>query len=131
MPNDLAHFAIHANDCERAKRFYESTFGWHFQPWGPPGFWLIQTTRGAVGGSLQKRQTPVTGSGMTGFECTIAVDDVRATAAAIERSGGTIVMNPFVIERVGTLIQFRDTEGNAACAMQDEKQYEKGVQSGA
>ena len=36
MPNDVAHFAIHADDCQRAKRFYEEVFGWTFEPWGPP-----------------------------------------------------------------------------------------------
>lgn len=123
MPNDLAHFAIHADDCERAKRFYETVFGWQFQPWGPPGFWLIQTTKGAVGGALQQRQHAVSGRGMIGFECTIGVEDVRATASAVEKAGGTVVMKPFLIERVGTLIQFQDTEGNSVSAMQ----YEKGV----
>jgi predicted enzyme related to lactoylglutathione lyase len=123
MPNDLAHFAIHADDCERAKRFYETVFGWQFQPWGPPGFWLIQTSKGAVGGSLQQRQHAVSGRGMIGFECTIGVEDVRATASAVEKAGGKVVMKPFLIERVGTLIQFQDTEGNSVSAMQ----YEKGV----
>lgn len=124
MPNDLAHFAIHADDCERAKRFYETAFQWRFQAWGPPGFWLIHTSQNApVGGSLQQRQQPVTGRGMIGFECTIGVENVQATAAAVEKAGGKITMKPFVIERVGTLIQFEDTEGNAVCAMQ----YEKGV----
>ncbi len=123
MPNDLAHFAIHADDCERAKRFYETVFGWKFQPWGPPGFWLIETSKGAVGGSLQQRQHAVSGRGMIGFECTVGVEDVRATASAVEKAGGTVVMKPFLIERVGTLIQFQDTEGNSVSAMQ----YEKGV----
>jgi predicted enzyme related to lactoylglutathione lyase len=121
MPNDLAHFAIHADDCPRAKRFYEAVFGWKFQPWGPPGFWLIETSSGAVGGSLQQRQHPVSGRGMIGFECTIAVSDVNAIATAIEKAGGTVVMKPFLIERVGTLIQFQDTEGNSVSAMQYER----------
>jgi uncharacterized protein len=121
MPNDLAHFAIHADDCERAKRFYETVFDWKFQPWGPPGFWLIETSKGAVGGSLQQRQHPVNGRGMIGFECTIGVADVRAIAAAIEKAGGTVHMKPFVIERVGTLIQFQDTESNSVAAMQYER----------
>lgn len=118
MPNDLAHFAIHADDCQRAKRFYEAVFGWRFEPWGPPDFWLIRTSPGAVGGSLQKRQEPVSGRGMTGFECTIAVEDVDATASAISNAHGTVTMKPFEIEGVGTLIQFEDTEGNKVCAMQ-------------
>jgi predicted enzyme related to lactoylglutathione lyase len=60
---------------------------------------------------------------MIGFECTIGVEDVRSTASAVEKAGGTVVMKPFLIERVGTLIQFQDTEGNSVSAMQ----YEKGV----
>ena len=42
MPNDIAHFAIHADDCQRAKAFYEKVFGWTFEPWGPPNFWRIE-----------------------------------------------------------------------------------------
>lgn len=117
MPNNVAHFAIHADDCQRAKRFYESVFGWSFEPWGPPDFWLIQTSPGALRGALQKRQEPVEGTGMIGFECTIGVDDVEATLAAIETHGGKVTLQPMVIESVGTLLMFEDTEGNRVGAM--------------
>ena len=53
----------------RARRFYESDFGWSFEPWGPPGFFLIKTGTDqdpGVHGALQKRETPVTGSSMIG-----------------------------------------------------------------
>ncbi len=124
MPNDIAHFAIHADDCERAKAFYQEVFGWTFEPWGPPNFWRIHTSPGAIHGALQERREPVSGTGTIGYECSISVADVRATAAAIEASGGTITMPPFEIEGVGTLAMFRDTEGNVAGAMQ----YLEGVQ---
>lgn len=119
MPNDLAHFAIHADDCPRAKRFYETVFGWRFQSWGPPGFWLIETSPGAgVKGALQQRREPVMGRGMIGFECTIGVADVRATREAVAKAGGTVLLEPFTIEHVGTMIQFQDTEGNLVSAME-------------
>ena len=118
MPNDIAHFAIHADDCRRARTFYEQVFGWTFEPWGPPDFWRIQTSPGAVNGALQRRREPLSGAGMRGYECTISVADVAATAAAIAAHGGTITLPPFLIEGVGTLLMFRDTEGNAAGAMQ-------------
>lgn len=118
MPNDIAHFAIHADDCQRAKTFYENVFGWNFEPWGPPNFWRIHTSPGAIHGALQKRQKPVTGDGMIGFECTISVEDVRAIADSVVRHGGTLTMKPFEIETVGTLVMFSDTEGNVAGAMQ-------------
>lgn len=55
---------------------------------------------------------------MIGFECTISVEDVRQSAVAVEKAGGKVVLQPFVIETVGTLVQFLDTEGNAVSAMQ-------------
>ena len=58
MPNNITHFAIHANDPERAKLFYENVFDWSFRPWGPPEFWLITTgsdEQPGIHGSLQRR----------------------------------------------------------------------------
>ena len=118
MPNDIAHFSIHADDCQRAKAFYEQVFGWTFKPWGPPNFWRIHTGPGAIQGALQERREPVTGTGTIGFECTISVEDVEAIAEAIEKHGGKVTLQPFVMETVGTLIMFQDTEGNVAGAMQ-------------
>ncbi len=118
MPNDVAHFAIHADDCDRARTFYETVFGWTFEPWGPPGFWRIHTSPGAIGGALHARQEPVSGTGMTGFQCSIAVEDVEATAAAVKQHGGLLQHEPFLIETVGTVVTFTDTEGNVVSAMQ-------------
>ena len=124
MPNNVVHFAIHADDCERAKAFYEKTFGWTFEPWGPPHFWRIHTSPGAIHGALQERRTPVSGKGMIGYECSIAVEDVRASVEAIRANGGTLTMEPFEIEGVGMLAMFEDTEGNVVGAMQ----YVEGAQ---
>ena len=118
MPNDIAHFAIHADDCQRAKTFYEQVFGWTFEPWGPPNFWRIQTSPGAVHGALQERREQVLGKGMIGFECTISVANVEAIAESIRENGGQVTMGPFEIETVGTLVMFEDTEGNVVGAMQ-------------
>ncbi len=118
MANDVTHFAIHADDCQRAKTFYEEVFGWTFEPWGPPNFWRIHTGPGAIEGALQERREPVTGTGTIGFECSISVEDVDAIAEAIEKHGGKVTLPPFVIETVGTLVMFKDTEGNVAGAMQ-------------
>ncbi len=122
-PN-VVHFAIHADDVERARTFYEAVFGWCFEAWGPPDFYLVNTgpeDDPGIHGALQKRQTPrLEGQGMDGFECTISVADVEAISQAVSRAGGTIVLPPTQIPTVGTMIQFRDTEGNLACAMQYE-----------
>ena len=58
----VAHFAINADDINRARRFYGNVFGWKFQAYGPPGFYMIDWSQtGAevpLRGSLQQRRYP-------------------------------------------------------------------------
>ena len=118
--NNVCHFAIHADNVARAKEFYHRVFGWRFDEWGPPDFYLIRTgSKDSPGilGALQKRTKPL-GAGFNGYECTISVEDVRQTEDSIVANGGSIVLKPVEIPSVGTLIQFADTEGNLVCAMQ-------------
>ena len=121
----VRHVAINADDTTRAQAFYGSVFGWTFNAWGPPGFWMIDTGAtdpGAPMTALQQRRTLVEGERMTGFECTIGVADVRATERAIVTAGGTILMPRTTIPGVGHLLWFRDTEGNVAGAMQYDRE---------
>jgi hypothetical protein len=120
MANNLASFAIHVDDVDRARRFYEAVFGWVFEPWGPPGFYLIHTGDDAdpgIQGLMHKRQAPRTGTGLNGFEPTFAVEDLDAIIAAVEANGGRITMPKAPIPTVGVLIRFDDTEGNNVGAM--------------
>ena len=119
MRQTVSHFAINADDVDRARRFYEHVFGWTFEAWGPPGFYQIDTGAGADGprGALQQRRELVTSTPMIGFECTIAVDDIDATERAVLAQGGKVLMQRSVIVGVGTLMFFADTEGNAFGAM--------------
>jgi hypothetical protein len=120
--SQVAHFAINADDVTRARRFYEKVFGWRFQAYGPPGFYMVdeESARSTVPlrGSLQKRREIVKGVPMHGFECTISVDDIQATATSIEANGGAIVMAICTLAGIGQLLFFRDPEGNIAGAMQ-------------
>lgn len=126
--NNVCHFAIHADDVERAKSFYTNVFGWRFEEWGPPEFYLIQTdTEGSTGihGALQKRQEPV-GTSFNGYECSISVEDVTKTAETITEHGGTIVHEEVEIPTVGRIVKFADTEGNIACAIQYAEDFAQG-----
>ena len=43
MPR-VIHFEIHADDPERAVRFYHSVFAWDFTAWNMPvEYWVIKT----------------------------------------------------------------------------------------
>ena len=115
MPTNLASFAIHVDDIDRARAFYEGVFGWIFEPWGPPGFYLIHTgdeDSPGIQGLMHERQEPRTGTGLNGIEPTFAVHDVDAVAAAVEAHGGRITLAKSVIPTVGALVRFLDPEGN-------------------
>ena len=120
MSNEVRHFAINADDLPRARQFYERVFGWKFEAWGPPGFFMVATgaKEPRVLGSLQQRRELVPGRAMHGFECTIGVEqDVDKVAALVKKNGGRVVMEKATIAGVGDLIWFEDPEGNLAGAM--------------
>jgi uncharacterized protein len=120
MPTNVVHFAIHADDVERARSFYEGVLGWRFEAWGPPGFYRIHTgTSDAPGieGALHQRLEPLTGTGTRTFECTVSVDDLAPIKQAAVRLGGKVVLDETEIPTVGTLIHVEDTEGNVFGAM--------------
>lgn len=125
MVHNVVHFAIHADDVERARRFYEVVFGWRFEAWGPPGFYNVTTGTGdhpGILGALHGRQEPLSGTGIRGFTCTVAVDDLPTIRARVVASGGTIAHEDIEIPGVGTLTQFLDTEGNELAAMVYERE---------
>lgn len=123
MPSNVVHFAVHADDVERARAFYEGAFGWRFTPFGPPDFYRVHTgtpEQPGIFGALQKREEPLEGRALRGYECTISVADLDAARDAVVRHGGRITFPEHQIPGVGRLFQFEDTEGNRVCAMQYE-----------
>jgi predicted enzyme related to lactoylglutathione lyase len=117
MPNKLAHFAIEANDVGRARVFYEQVFGWRFEPWGPPGFYLILDA--GVHGALQQRREPLP-EGRKGFECSFAVDDLDQSMELVRKAGGRVGDHVHTIPSVGRLVEFHDSENNQAILIQYE-----------
>ena len=92
-----------------------------FRGLGPPGFFQIRTREGQDPGPLgamQLRRELVPGVPTIGFECTIGVTDVDAVAATVLAQGETLLIPKTVIPTVGSLIFFRDPEGNIVGAMQ-------------
>ncbi|HVJ81711.1 MAG TPA: VOC family protein [Planctomycetia bacterium] len=121
MSANLVFFAVHADDVSRAQGFYRKVFGWKFEAWGPPGFFLIDTGDGkdaAVCGALQKRHEVVPGRTISGYECTLGVTDIDAAASAVVANGGKIVMPKCEIPTVGWIMKIEDSEGNLVCLKQ-------------
>jgi predicted enzyme related to lactoylglutathione lyase len=121
--NNVAHFAIHADDLERAQEFYAKVFGWQYEGFGGgpmTDFCKVTTMDGndmAPIGAMQSRKFNAAPEKVIGYECSVAVNDVDITAQKVEAAGGKILMPKTAIPGVGWLIKFLDTEGNLACAV--------------
>ena len=129
MANHVAHFAIYADDLDRAQAFYRGVFGWSFEPWGPPDFFLIKTNSepdfgGATRGSLDKRRAPLEGEGINGYRCTVSVDSIEETMEKLREHGAELRSELVHIPSVGQVVEFYDTERNIVCAMQYDQELE-------
>ena len=117
----MTHFAIHIDDMDRAKNFYEGVFEWGFASYGPTDFLQIKTDKtenGELIGALQSRNYSPVKERIIGLECTISVGNVDEIIKRVEENGGQILMPKTAIPYVGWITKFLDTEGNLVCAMQ-------------
>jgi uncharacterized protein len=127
MKNKLTHFAIHIDDIERAKQFYEGVFDWGFNSYGQDDFLQIKadkTEDGELIGAMQSRKYSPVPDKIIGLECTIGVENLDATIVKVENSGGQVLMPKTAIPSVGWVAKFLDTEGNLICAMQYDNSAE-------
>jgi predicted enzyme related to lactoylglutathione lyase len=125
MPR-VVHFEIHAEDPERAARFYEKALGWTINKWeGPVEYWLVTTgpkEQPGINGGIVHRRGPIDGESVIAFVCTVDVENLDETMKAVESSGGQIVVPKNAIPGVGWLAYGKDTEGNIFGIMQSDEQ---------
>ena len=128
MANRIVNFEVAADDGERAKKFYETVFGWEIKKWEGTGaeesgmsVWMIKTGTkeepGIDGELLLRAENPKTGQGRA-FFCTIAVDDIDEAIAKIKRAGGKILSDKMEMEEMGWFASAEDSEGNKFGIMQ-------------
>ena len=118
MPR-IVHFEIHADDPDRAAKFYTDVFGWSVSKWGGPGeFWSAITGSAAepgINGVIMRRKHP---QGST--YNSVQVDDLSAYSAKIVAQGGRQVVPRMAIAGFGYLAYFQDTEGNVFGVFQSD-----------
>src|SRR5262245_29025913 len=124
MPR-IVHFEIHAENPDRAIKFYTSVFGWEFKKWGEQEYWLIMTggkDKPGVDGGLLKRRgpAPTEGQPVNAFVCTAEVPNLDEYLKKATAAGGTIALPKMPIPTVGWLGYFKDTEGNIFGMMQPD-----------
>jgi predicted enzyme related to lactoylglutathione lyase len=124
MPR-VVHFEIHADDPNRAAKFYTRVFGWTVKKWDAPmDYWLIMTGEDEPGidGGMMKRERPLTGKdGVVAYVCTVGVDSVDTYTKKVTAQGGTVVQPKGPIPGVGWFALCKDTEGNVFGLMQEDK----------
>jgi predicted enzyme related to lactoylglutathione lyase len=116
----VVHFEIQADDVERAKAFYEASFGWQFQDWSTATgttYWGIVTGEadqpGINGGLLQRpAPAPTPQQGTNAFVCTMQVTDYDEAEARILAAGGQVAMPKMAITGMAWQGYYIDTEGN-------------------
>ena len=118
----IVHFDISADNPERAKKFYESLFGWkigHIA--GFPDYYEIETADvngvKGVGGGLTKRENPQL-NGITNF---IGVTSVDETVAKLDSIGGKLIQPKQTIPGYGYIAVCSDSENNSFGLFQDDK----------
>jgi predicted enzyme related to lactoylglutathione lyase len=122
----VVHFEIHAEDPPRAVRFYERLFGWQFTKWeGQWEYYLIRTgesSQPGIDGGLLRRQggAPLEGAAVNSFVCTVDVDSVDASVAALPGLGGSVALPKMPVPGIGWLAYGKDTEGNIFGMMQSD-----------
>lgn len=123
MPR-VIHFEIHAEDPDRAIRFYQELFGWEITKWpGPQDYWLIKTgddRQRGINGGLMRRRGKVDGEAVIAYVCTVDVPSIDNYLQAIPAKGGTFVVPKMPIPGVGWLAYGKDTEGNIFGFMQPD-----------
>ncbi len=119
MKNRIVHFEIHAQDAERAAKFYKEVFDWKIDKWPGMEYWMVMTDEqgskepGISGGLLiRKGPAPVDGQAVNAFVCTAQVDDIDATIEKIIKAGGTEALPKYMIGDMAWQAYYKDLDGN-------------------
>lgn len=123
----VVHFEIPYDNEGRAKKFYESVFGWQTMKMPEMEYSMVttvpsdpQTMRpkevGGINGGMMKRDPTSKGPVLV-----MGVDNIDARLKAIEKAGGKIVMPKFAMGDYGYYARVSDPEGNVVGVWQEKK----------
>ena len=129
MPNRVVHFEIHADNIERAIKFYRQVFGWEFPKWmETPPYWGVMTgekdsKEPGINGGLLSRPAPTSaeGKGANAFVCTVQVDSYDTIHDKILAAGGRVALPKAAIPGMAWQGYYLDTEGNCFGVHQADK----------
>ena len=122
--DNVVHFEIPTEDLNRAKTFYQTTFGWEMQDMPEMNYIITRTvetdekfmpkTVGAINGGMMKRNSIVTGPSFA-----INVKSIDETVEKIKTAGGAILQEKMPVSTMGFIAYFKDPEGNVLSLWQN------------
>ena len=122
--NRVVHFEIHAENPDKAVKFYSEVFGWKFYKWdGPMEYWMITTGEDdspGINGGMMRREGPIDGEAVIAYVCVIEVKNIDEITSSVSANGGKIVVPKTAIPGIGWSVYCKDTEGNIFGMMEDD-----------
>ncbi|MDH5193798.1 MAG: VOC family protein [Nitrospira sp.] len=107
----IVWFEVPADDLDRAKKFYQSMFGWKFAklPAAINDYWHIDTggKNASPDGGLMPRMHPQ--QPITNY---VSVSSISKASAKVEKLGGTVCKPKTAVPGMGYFAICLDTEGN-------------------
>ncbi len=112
-------------DLDAATAFYRELFGWDLVPGGPEvgGYGMLTLDGRNVGGvmTVSEEESP------SAWSVSFQSPDIAATAAAVERAGGSAAFEPMDVLDLGSMGGFTDPAGAYFAAWQPKKHPGFGV----
>ena len=113
----VVHFEVHADDPERAVKFYSQAFGWKLERWAPMEYWLASTgekSQPGIDGAIMRRTEKLATVN------SIAVTSIDEAMRSVKAAGGKVLTPKMPIPGVGWNAYCLDTEGNTFGLFQDD-----------
>lgn len=118
------YFEIHADDCQRAQKFYGTVFNWSFARVETPDveYYRIATNEpNAMGGGLLKRPGAVQPfQAPNAFVVTLLVPSVDSYVEKALAAGAIVAMAKFALKELGWCAYLIDTEKNIFGLFQED-----------
>lgn len=116
----IVHFNLPADEPERARKFYETLFGWKFVSVPGMEYQFIETAyadgKEGIKGGMAKKTAP--DEKIVNY---IGVDSIDDSMKKVEGLGGKVLMPKQTVPGWGYLAVCTDTEGNTFGLWQEER----------
>ncbi len=110
---DFIWYELMTSNADAATAFYQAVLGWTIPKAqaGAPDYRMIVTAAGNAGGVLPLTPSMIAGGARPAWVGYIGVDDVDKMVAAIEQSGGSVLMPAQQLAGVGRFAMVADPQG--------------------